>query len=107
MSLSLHLCDEKLVIADGDLARRILDVKKLNPEGLQVFAIANTGTDDFAAGALAMLEMLEATLGRPLNVCADSDPKLINSVEDPGGVLAISPELHRETVTSPPSESLT
>lgn len=94
MTVSLHLCEEKLAFADGEVARRILDVKKLHPDGLQNFAMANTSSDDFAAGALAMLELLEATIGRPLNVCADSDPKLIASVEDPGGVLAISPELH-------------
>lgn len=74
MSKSLHLCESNLAFAEGDVCLRKLDVKKLSPDGLQTFALANTGSEDFAAGALAMLELLEATVGRPLNVCAESDP---------------------------------
>jgi hypothetical protein len=81
MIVSLHLCDETVAFAqtldEESKPLRVLDVAKLNPDGLQTFALSNTGTGDFAAGALAMLELLEATLGRPLNICAESDPKLI------------------------------
>ena len=78
MTVSLHLCEEKLAFActmeNGEPAPpRILDRRKLHPVGVATFANTNTGSDDFAAGALAMLVLLETTVGRTLNVCHESD----------------------------------
>jgi hypothetical protein len=82
MIVSLHLCDETLDFVKNfesgvSGTARVLDAQKLSRHGLQEFAMANTGTDDFAAGALAMLEMLEATLGRAIMICHETDPKFI------------------------------
>lgn len=82
MTMSLRLSDETLVFddinADGESAlARVLDAKKLNPDGLHKFMMANTGSWQFAEGALAMLEMLEATLGRATMICHETDPKVI------------------------------
>lgn len=81
MTVSLHLCEETLLFAaagDGGDAKpiRVLNAAKLDPAGRQAFADTNTGSNDFAEGALAMLELLEATLGRAVLICHDSDPKL-------------------------------
>lgn len=64
MSVSIHLCDKKLAFAktadDGSSTAVLeMDVEKLK-SGINAFAHENTGTDEFAAGALAMFTMLEA-----------------------------------------------
>lgn len=64
MSVSIHLCDKKLAFTktaeDGNSTAVLeLDVTKLK-SGIEAFALDNTGSDEFAAGALAMFTMLEA-----------------------------------------------
>lgn len=80
--MSLHVPDGQIVFCSDDsdpVLLRSLNGKALKPDAFEEFVLANTGTPDFAAGALAMLELIEADAGKVHPAAAENDPKAIQA----------------------------
>lgn len=80
--MSLHVSDGQLVFCSDDsdsVVLRSLNGKLLKPAAFEEFVLANTGTPDFALGALAMLELIEADAGKVHPAAAENDPKAIQA----------------------------
>lgn len=80
--MSLHVSDGKIAFCSDDsdpVLLRELDGKELKPAAFEEFLLANTGTPDFALGALAMLELIEADAGKVHPAAGENDPKAIQA----------------------------
>ncbi len=84
--MSLHVSDGSILFMSDDaeaVLQRELNGKLLKPDAVEGFLLANTGTPDFAAGALAMLELIEADAGKVHPAAGPNDPKLKALAEQP------------------------